>query len=33
LHGWVFDIHKGEIKEVLNINAGEWSSPVFHYDF
>jgi carbonic anhydrase len=33
LHGWVFDIHKGEIKEVLNINAGEWKSPVFHYDF
>ena len=33
LHGWVFDIHHGHIKEVLNINAGEWESPVFHYDF
>jgi carbonic anhydrase len=33
LHGWVFDIHHGEIKEVININAGEWKSPVFHYDF
>jgi carbonic anhydrase len=33
LHGWVFDIHHGEIKEILNINAGEWTSPVFHYDF
>jgi carbonic anhydrase len=33
LHGWVFDIHKGEIKEIININAGEWTSPVFHYDF
>jgi carbonic anhydrase len=33
LHGWVFDIHHGEIKEVLNINAGEWQSPVFSYDF
>ena len=29
LHGWVFDIHKGEIKEVVNISAGEWESPVF----
>jgi carbonic anhydrase len=33
LHGWVFDIHHGEIKEIININAGEWASPVFHYDF
>ena len=33
LHGWVFDIHHGEIKEVLNINAGEWESPVFKYEF
>ena len=32
LHGWVFDIHKGEIKEVLNVNAGEWESPVFKYE-
>jgi carbonic anhydrase len=33
LHGWVFDIHKGEIKEVINISAGEWESPVFKYEF
>ena len=33
LHGWVFDIHCGEIKEVLNISAGEWKNPVFSYDF
>jgi carbonic anhydrase len=33
LHGWVFDIHCGEIKEVLNISAGEWKSPVFSFDF
>jgi carbonic anhydrase len=33
LHGWVFDIQHGEIKEVLNINAGEWQSPVFTYEF
>jgi carbonic anhydrase len=33
LHGWVFDIHKGEIKEVINISAGEWESPVFNYEF
>lgn len=33
LHGWVFDIHKGEIKEVVNISAGEWESPVFQYEF
>ena len=33
LHGWVFDIHKGEIKEVVNISAGEWESPVFKYEF
>ena len=33
LHGWVFDIHHGQIKEVLNINAGEWESPVFKYEF
>ena len=32
LHGWVFDIHKGEIKEVVNISAGEWESPVFKYE-
>jgi carbonic anhydrase len=28
LHGWVFDIHKGEIKEVINISAGELVSTV-----
>lgn len=33
LHGWVFDIHQGEIKEVVNISAGEWQSPVFKYQF
>jgi carbonic anhydrase len=33
LHGWVFDIHKGEIKEIINISAGEWKSPVFNYEF
>jgi carbonic anhydrase len=33
LHGWVFDIHHGQINEVLNINAGEWESPVFKYEF
>ena len=33
LHGWVFDIHKGQIKEVINISAGEWESPVFKYEF
>jgi carbonic anhydrase len=33
LHGWVFDIHQGEIKEVVNISAGEWESPVFTYQF
>ena len=33
LHGWVFDIHKGEIKEVVNISAGEWESPFFKYEF
>lgn len=33
LHGWVFDIQHGEIKEILNINAGEWQSPVFTYEF
>jgi len=33
LHGWVFDIHKGEIKEVGNISAGEWESAVFKYEF
>lgn len=33
LHGWVFDIHKGEIKELINISAGEWKSPVFNYEF
>ena len=33
LHGWVFDIQHGEIKEVLHINAGEWQSPVFTYKF
>ena len=33
LHGWVFDIHKGEIKEVVNISAGGWESPVFKYEF
>ena len=33
LHGWVFDIHKGEIKEVVNISAVEWESPVFKYEF
>ncbi len=33
LHGWVFDIQHGEIKEVLNIDAGEWQSPVFTYEF
>ena len=33
LHGWVFDIHKGEIKEVVNISAGEWERPVFKYEF
>ena len=33
LHGWVFDIHKGEIKEVVNISAGDWESPVFKYEF
>ena len=33
LHGWVFDIHQGQIKEVINISAGEWESPVFKYEF
>lgn len=33
LHGWVFDLHIGEIKEVLNINAGEWENPVFSFEF
>lgn len=33
LHGWVFDMHIGEIKEVLNINAGEWENPIFSYQF
>ena len=33
LHGWVFDLHVGEIKEVLNINAGEWENPVFSFEF
>jgi carbonic anhydrase len=33
LHGWVFDIHQGQIKEVVNISAGEWESPVFKYEF
>jgi carbonic anhydrase len=33
LHGWVFDLHHGEIKEILNINAGEWNNPVFQYQF
>lgn len=33
LHGWVFDIHQGKIKEVVNISAGEWESPVFKYQF
>lgn len=33
LHGWVFDIHQGKIKEVVNISAGEWESPVFKYEF
>lgn len=33
LHGWVFNIHKGEIKELVNISAGEWESPVFKYEF
>jgi carbonic anhydrase len=33
LHGWVFDIHQGQIKEVVNISAGEWESPVFKYQF
>ncbi len=32
LHGWVFDMHIGEIKEVLNINAGEWENPIFGFD-
>ncbi len=33
LHGWVFDMHIGEIKEILNINAGEWDNPIFQFDF
>lgn len=33
LHGWVFDLHIGEIKEVLDINAGEWENPVFSFEF
>lgn len=33
LHGWVFDIHQGKIKEVVNISAGEWENPVFKYEF
>ena len=33
LHEWVFDLHIGEIKEVLNINAGEWENPVFSFEF
>jgi len=33
LHGWVFDLNCGEIKEVLNISAGEFNNPVFKFDF
>lgn len=33
LHGWVFDIHQGKIKEILNISAGEFNSPVFTYQY
>ena len=33
LHGWVFDMHVGEIKEIVNINAGEYENPIFKYQF
>lgn len=33
LHGWVFDLHTGLIKEVLNIDAGSEVDPIFRYDF
>lgn len=33
LHGWVFDIHTGLIKEILNIQATEWSDDIFGYNF
>lgn len=33
LHGWVFDIHKGKIKEIVNISSGEWESSVYKYEF
>ncbi|CAM3881702.1 carbonic anhydrase [Aquirufa aurantiipilula] len=33
LHGWVFDMHHGEIKEILNIDPNEWQSSVFSFNF
>ncbi len=32
LHGWVFDLSHGEIKEVIDIKAGEWDNPIFSFD-
>ncbi len=33
LHGWVFDLHTGLIKEILNIEADTEIDPIFKYDF
>ncbi|WP_044170957.1 carbonic anhydrase [Flectobacillus major] len=33
LHGWVFDLHTGLIKEILNIEACSEVDPIFRYDF
>lgn len=32
LHGWVFDLTHGEIKEVIDIKSGEWNNPIFSFD-
>ncbi|PAC30667.1 carbonate dehydratase [Flectobacillus sp. BAB-3569] len=33
LHGWVFDLHTGLIKEVLNIDSPDQIDPIFRYNF
>ncbi len=33
LHGWMFDLHDGILKELINIEPGSALDPIYQYDF
>ena len=33
LHGWIYDIHTGQLKDLVTINPGEHAHDIYEYDF